>query len=105
MGADIIEKARKILSKKDLSDLPYKFAVQVNLTGRVSGVFYVEVLDGNLTVEPYEYIDKDASVNLTKTTFDSIVSGKMHVDEALEGKKLIIDGDAEALLQFKKIFD
>jgi putative sterol carrier protein len=104
MKTDIIEKARKILSKRDLSDLPYKFAVQINLTGKATGVFYVEVLDGKLSVEPYEYNDKDASVSLNKTTFDNIISGKLNIDEALHTKKLIIDGDAEALLQFKKLF-
>lgn len=104
MKTDIIEKARKFLSKRDLSDLPYKFAVQINLTGRASGVFYVEVIDGRLAVEPYEYNDRDASVNLNKTTLDSIISGKLSVDEALSTGKVIIDGDAEALLQFKKLF-
>ena len=104
MKPEIIEKARKILSKKDLSDMPYKFAIQINLTGRVNGIFYVEVIDGKLSVEPYEYIDKDASIHLNKTTLESILSGKLTVDEALQNKKVIIDGDAEALLQFKKLF-
>lgn len=104
MNQEIIEKARKILSKKDLSDMPYKFAVQVNLTGRISGVLYVEVLDGKLSVEPYEYIDRDASVSLNKTALDQILSGKLSIDDALASKKIIIDGDAEALLQLKKLF-
>ena len=105
MSSDIISKARKVLAKRDLSDWPYKFAVQVNLTGRASGVLYVEVLNGKLSVEPYEYNDRDASVNLNKTTLDSILSGKLSIDDALAGKKIIIDGDAEALLQLKKLFD
>lgn len=105
MSSDIIAKARKVLSKRDLSDLPYKFAVQVNLTGRAAGVLYVEVIDGKLSVEPYEYIDRDASVNLTKTNLENILSGKLTIDDALQNKKIIIDGDAEALLQLKKLFD
>ncbi len=104
MKPEIIEKARKILSKKDLSDFPHKFAVQINLIGKITGVFYIEVKNGILTVEPYEYNDKDASVNLNKTTLDGILAGKLSIDEALNNSKLIIDGDAESLLNLKKLF-
>lgn len=104
MNQEIIEKARKTLAKIDLTDLPYKFAINIKLTGRISGIFYVEVLEGRLSVEPYEYIDNDASITLEKEIFDQILDGNLGIDDAIRQKKIIIDGDGEALLQLKKLF-
>ena len=49
------------LKDKDFgSEMGRLLAIQVNLTGRIGGVFYIEILDGRLSVMPYEYIDRDA---------------------------------------------
>ena len=50
------------LSKANLAGAEGKVAVQFNLTGKVTGVFYIEILDGVPSVMPYEYIDHDAIV-------------------------------------------
>ena len=33
---------------------------QFNVTGEAEGIFYAEVKEGKLYVEPYEYYDRDA---------------------------------------------
>ena len=44
----IVEKVYSKFSSADLSQFPEKLAIQVNLTGKISGVFYIEVLNGVL---------------------------------------------------------
>ncbi len=46
----------------DVSDITEHLAYQFNITGEASGIFYVEVKDGKLNVEPYEYFDRDAKI-------------------------------------------
>lgn len=51
-----------------------RVAVQFNLTGKVTGVFYIEILNGVPSVMPYEYIDHDAIVSGSLTNIEKIVS-------------------------------
>lgn len=73
----LIGKIYNKLSKADIAGTQGKVAVQFNLTGKVTGVFYIEILDGVLSVMPYEYIDRDALVSGTLTNMEKILSGKM----------------------------
>lgn len=49
----LIGKIYNKLSKADLAGTQGKVAVQFNLTGKVTGVFYIEILNGVLSVMPY----------------------------------------------------
>lgn len=97
----IVSKVRDKFSEADLSQFPQKYAVQINLTGKISGVFYVEVLNGKLSVEPYEYIDKDVAININKTTLDKILDGKLRIERAFTDKKLTVDGDFDKAAMLK----
>lgn len=94
----MIEKVESKLSDKDFSGTEGKLAVQVNLTGKVSGVFYVEILNGVLSVMPYEYIDRDAAVSVTMTNLDKIVSGKLSASVAIAERKMIVEGNVDKVL-------
>lgn len=97
---EIVTQIREKLSKKDLGSLPEKLAVQFNLTGRISGIFYIEVLGGNLSVEPYEYIDKDGSVSITITNLKKLAAGKLASDDS----SISIDGDTEKVRMILNLF-
>ena len=58
------------LSKANLAGAEGKVAVQFNLTGKVTGVFYIEILNGVPSVMPYEYIDHDAIVSGSLTNIE-----------------------------------
>lgn len=94
----MIGKVYNRLKDKDLSAAQGKLAVQVNLTGKVGGVFYIEILDGVLSVMPYEYLDHDAALSLTITNFDKIASGKLDPKIAFATGKLKIDGNVDKVL-------
>ena len=91
------------LSKKDLSAVKGKLAIQVNLTGKIGGVFYIEILDGVLSVMPYEYIDRDATISVAISNLQKIVLGKLDIDKAIAEGKMKVEGDIDKLLLFKDI--
>ena len=53
----IVETVREKFSKVDVSSVPGVLAYQFNIEGKVSGIFYVEIKDGQVHVEPYEYYE------------------------------------------------
>ena len=61
----------------DVSDIKEHLAYQINITGEASGIFYVEVKDGKLYIEPYEYYDRDVMFTASADTFTAIIQGKM----------------------------
>lgn len=81
------------LSQCDISKAPEKLAVQVNLNGAKTGVFYIEFKSGHLSVEPYEYIDRDGEINITKTNLEKLVKGKMSFSD----DKILKSGDNSKL--------
>ncbi len=94
----LIGKVYNRLKSKDLSGAQGKLAIQVNLTGKISGVFYIEILSGVLSVMPYEYIDHDAVISLTMTNFDRILSGKLSPQVAFAENKLKIEGNVDKVM-------
>ena len=56
---EMFSKAKDLLAKADASGIREHLAYQFNITGEAHGIFYVEVKDGAIFVEPYEYYDRD----------------------------------------------
>lgn len=103
---DIVEKVYTKASAADLSKFPEKLAVQFNLVGRCKkfeGVFYLEVLNGVLSVKPYEYIDRDGLITLSKTSLEEILKKKITVEAALAGTKVEAEGDMDKLMLLKNL--
>ncbi len=94
----LIAKVYRRLKDRDLSGTQGKLAIQVNLTGKITGVFYIEVRDGVLSVMPYEYIDHDAVISLTMTNLDRILSGKLTPQVAFAEGKLKIEGNVDKVM-------
>ena len=66
--ADMFSKVKGMLMDADVSDINEHLAYQFNITGEAEGIFYAEVKDGQLYVEPYEYFDRDAMFTCTAET-------------------------------------
>lgn len=75
-----------------------RVAVQFNLTGKVTGVFYIEILDGVPSVMPYEYIDHDAIVSGSLTNIEKIFSGKLIPQVAVAEGKIKIEGNFDKVM-------
>ena len=94
----LMAKVEKKLQGKDFQQQGRMMAIQVNLTGKVGGVFYIEVLNGVLSVMPYEYNDRDAILSTTMTNFDKILTGRMDPATAFSEGKIKIEGNVDKVL-------
>ena len=99
---ELVTKVRSIAETKDVSSTDF-LAVQVNITGKNSGVFYVEVKDHRISVEPYEYNDRNCAVTMSMTDFNKLIDGKLDPVVAYTLKKLKVDGDVGKALEFSKL--
>ena len=95
----ILEKVRSKAAVTDASNIDF-LAVQVNLTGDDGGVFYIEVKNGNKSVEPYEYIDRSCAVTLSNADFVKLMNGKLDPVAAFTLGKLKVEGDLGKALEF-----
>lgn len=95
---EMFQNAKKMLNRATAADVTDHVAVQVNVTGDGSGIFYIEAADGSLSVEPYDYVDNDAVL-----TADSAA-----LLEALQKAKtdaLALEGDLEKIAAFRSILE
>ena len=99
---ELVTKVRGMAEKVDASGKDF-LAVQVNITGKDSGVFYVEIKDHKIRVEPYEYIDRNCAVTMSLTDFNKLLDGKLDPVLAFGTGKLKVDGDAGKALEFSRI--
>ena len=84
----------------DLSDIREHLAFQFNIEDEEAGsIFYVEVKDGELSVEPYEYYDRDAMFTATPDIFLKIAEGKMDPVWAFTVQKLKVEGNIDKALR------
>ena len=98
----ILGKVRTMAASIDASDRDF-LAVQVNITGDNGGVFYVEVKDGHINVEPYEYEDRNCSITMNADDFVRLLDGKLDPIPAFTFGKLKVDGDVGKALEFSKL--
>lgn len=99
---ELLEKVRSIASKADVSDKDF-LAVQVNITGEGEGVFYVEVKDHKVSVEPYEYNDRNCAITMNMKNFNKLLDGKLNPVVAYTLGKLKVDGDVGKALEFSEL--
>ena len=99
---ELLTKVRGLASKTDVSGRDF-LAVQINITGKEEGVFYVEVKDGKINVEPYEYNDRNCAITINMTNFNKLIDGKLDPILAFTTGKLKVDGDAGKALEFSKL--
>ena len=102
---DIFEKSRKIIMKHDVSKIPGHLAVQINIEGEGSGIFYIELLNSKLYVEPYEYYDRDCIFTVTAENFFKLAEGSLNPVKAFTTGNLKVDGSIDKALEFQKIVD
>ena len=88
----LIGKFYNRLKKADIAGTEGKVAVQFNLTGKITGVFYIEILNGNVSVMPYEYIDHDAIVSGSMTNLEKMLTGKLVPQVAIAEGKIKVEG-------------
>lgn len=88
----------------DVSDIHEHLAYQFNIEDEeAGGAFYVEVKDGVLYVEPYEYYDRDAMFISSPEVFRKIAEGQMDPVWAFTTQKLRVEGNIDKALKLNDI--
>ncbi len=97
--AEMFSELKGMLMGEDVSDIQEHLAFQFNITGESEGIFYIEVKDGILSVEPYEYFDRDAMFTCTADTLFKLARGKADPVMAFTMGKLKVDGNLDKALK------
>ncbi|MGN0131457.1 MAG: SCP2 sterol-binding domain-containing protein [Lachnospiraceae bacterium] len=104
--ADFFYEMKNRFMGTDVSDIHEHLAFQFNIEDEeAGGIFYVEVKDGKLSVEPYEYHDRDAMFTSDPDTIQKIAEGKLDPIWAFTVQKLKVEGNIEKALRLKEIID
>ena len=103
--ADMFSKVKGMMMEADVSTVNEHLAYQFNVTGEAEGIFYAEVKEGKLYVEPYEYYDRDAIFTCSAETFFKIHEGKLDPVLAVTLGKLKVEGNIDKALYLKKLID
>ena len=99
---ELVTKVKKLAKGIDASQTDF-LAVQVNISGENGGVFYVEVKDHKVNVEPYEYNDRNCAITMNMEDFNKLIDGKLDPVKAFTFGKLKVDGDIGKALEFSKL--
>lgn len=104
--ADFFYEIKNKFMGADVSDIHEHLAFQFDIEDEeCGGIFYVEVKEGQLFVEPYEYYDRDAKFIASPDTFVKISEGKLDPIVAFTTQKLKVEGSIDKALRLKDIID
>ena len=85
------------------------FALQITMSDEdCGGTFYAAVKDGVLAVEPYDYKDNNAMLDISKSDLLALIAGRKSIDKAvddgasLKGDTAVIDYLKTVLKTVKK---
>lgn len=102
---EIFKKVKTALAKADANAVSGKLAIEFDITGEGEGKFYVEVNEGRVNVEPYDYIDNDAKFIASAETLIAVAKGSLKPETAYADGSLAIDGNVGRALEFKALVE
>lgn len=103
--ADIFSEIKTQFMDADVSDIREHLAYQFNIVGEGEGIFYVEVKEGKLYVEPYEYFDRDVIFTAKAETFMKIAENSLDPVMAFTLQKMKVEGNFDKALKLKELID
>lgn len=104
--AEFFQEFKSRFDGADVSDINEHLAYQFNIEDEeAGGAFYVEVKDGKLYIEPYEFFDRDAMFICAPDVLIKIAEGEMDPVWAFTVQKLRVEGDIDKALKLKDIIE
>ncbi len=96
------DKIKKAFDGTDVSAIDCHLAIQINIAeSDASGMCYIEVNEGKLYVEPYNYYDNDAVFTVTVKELVKLATGKQTYEKAIESGALSVSGNLEKAAMVK----
>lgn len=99
----VVEQVREKFYQADVSHIQGRLAIQFNMTGEGEGAFYAEAQDGKLSIEPYEYYDRDVLLTMSADDLLRMMNKKLDPIFAFTVGRLKVDGDIDKALEIVKL--
>lgn len=103
--AELVKTLQDKYSAADASSVSEHIALQFNVTGEAAGAFYVEIADGKVNIQPYEYYDRDVLVTVSDADLMQIFEGKMDFVDAFNKGQLQAEGNLIKALALKDVIE
>lgn len=93
---EMFDAAKAGFANADVSGLNGHVAIQIKVTEDGCGIFYAEITDGVLNVQPYDYRDNTAAVTLPHSTLFALLRRELALTEAVAQEKAFVTGCMES---------
>lgn len=100
---ELVQQAKETYGSKDASKITEHVAIQFNITGEAEGIFYLEIKDGQVYVEPYEYYDRDVIVTCSAENLIKMAEDKLGMESAYLTGKIKAEGNLGKALLLKEL--
>ncbi len=101
---EAFDKIKAALKGAKADEINGHLAIQINLNNPdSSGIFYIEINDSNVYVEPFDYYDRDAMFIVSCEDFIDIMTGVKDFEAAIADGSLVIEGNFDRALEMKKL--
>ena len=100
---EIVQLVRETYESADAREIFEHIAVQVNMTGEGGGIFYLEVAERAISVEPYDYVDRDGLLTLSTDTAIAVTKREIPFKEAVDSGLIRLEGNIEKIWQLSMI--
>ncbi|MGN0341435.1 MAG: SCP2 sterol-binding domain-containing protein [Roseburia sp.] len=94
---ELVAKVKEATAKAKVSKTVGHVAYQFNVEGEAEGAFYLELSDGKIYVEPYEYYDRDIIIVTSADVIMQMAEGKLQPMAAYVNGQLKVYGDVAQL--------
>lgn len=101
---EIISFAKANLKKTVSKNSAENIAVEFNICGEGEGAFYIEIKDGKVSLEPYEYYDRDAKIIITANELEKIINREKTPDESFQEGNLTVEGNIDKAREILNVF-
>lgn len=102
---ELVKALKENCEPADASMIKDHIAIQFNVTGEAAGAFYLEIADGKVHIEPYEYYDRDVLVTVSEENLIEIFEGKLDFVDAFNSGALQAEGNLIKGLALKEVLE
>lgn len=94
---ELVTKVKEETRNARVSKAVGHVAFQFNIRGEGEGAFYIEIDDGRINVEPYEYYDRDVLIETTAEVIIQMLEGGLLPRIAYANEQLNAYGNVDQL--------
>ncbi len=93
----LVEKVKDAVKTARVSKTVGHIAFQFNIEGEGHGAFYLEISDGKIDVEPYEYFDRNLIIVTTADVLIQMLDEHLPPMDAFTNEQIKVYGDVKLL--------